>query len=233
MTSTAAAGPDYGSPLFSALRRAAGSDWTAYVDHAFVRQLGDGTLPRAAFLHYLRQDAIFLVNFARAWSLLAFKCSDLDEMRMCAATVHELVGNEMVLHLETCPREGLSEPEILATAERRENVAYTRYVIDRGMAGDALDLLVALTPCVFGYGEIGLTLERRNGTAGPYGEWISVYAGADYQQSCHRAGGLFAKVAARTVGPDPEASPRWPSLVANFSLACRLEQDFWQMGLQP
>lgn len=224
---------DFGSPLFAALRRAAGEDWTAYVGHEFVERLGEGSLPHEAFLHYLRQDYIFLVNFARAWSLLAFKCARIDEMRLCAATVHDLIGNEMTLHLETCAREGLDEETVLATRERAENLAYTRYVIDRGMAGDALDLLVALAPCVFGYGEIGPRLAAAHGTQGAYGTWIGVYSGVDYQEACIRAASLFEAVAARTIGPDFEASPRWSSLVEGFAQACRLEQDFWRMGLRP
>ena len=37
--------------------------WLAYTRHAFVQGLGDGTLPHAAFLHYLKQDYVFLIHF--------------------------------------------------------------------------------------------------------------------------------------------------------------------------
>lgn len=60
---------DYGSPVFGAWRREAAGDWHAYTHHAFVEQLGAGTLPREIFLHYLTQDYIFLFHFARAWAL--------------------------------------------------------------------------------------------------------------------------------------------------------------------
>ena len=46
--------PDFGSKVFAAWREAAGPAWPAYTGHAFVRGLGDGTLPREAFLHYLK-----------------------------------------------------------------------------------------------------------------------------------------------------------------------------------
>ena len=38
------------------------------------------------------------------------------------------------------------------------NVAYTRYVLDKGATGDQLDLQVAMGPCLLGYGEIGVLL---------------------------------------------------------------------------
>ena len=46
-----------------ALWRAAAPDWDAYTRHAFVQALGDGSLPRAAFLTYLVQDYRFLDAF--------------------------------------------------------------------------------------------------------------------------------------------------------------------------
>ena len=41
-----------------------------------------------------------------------------------------------------------------------EMLAYTRYVLELGLAGDALDLMVALAPCIAGYAEIGAMLAR-------------------------------------------------------------------------
>ena len=52
------------------------------------------------------------------------------------------------------------------------------------MAGDLLDLQVALAPCVIGYAEIGAWLDADAGTlrdGNPYAEWIAMYAGAEYQ----------------------------------------------------
>ena len=46
----------------------------------------------------------------------------------------------------------------MATKEATANLAYTRYVLDRGMSGDRLDLRVAIAPCLIGYGEIGMRL---------------------------------------------------------------------------
>ena len=37
-----------------------------YTGHAFVRQLAAGTLPERCFRHYLIQDYLFLIHFARA-----------------------------------------------------------------------------------------------------------------------------------------------------------------------
>jgi thiaminase/transcriptional activator TenA len=217
---------------FDLMREAAGRDWEAYVAHRFVEGLGDGKLPRAAFLHYLRQDYVFLVHFSRAWALAVVKAGDLDEMRQCAATVHALLAEEMSLHVALCAEAGIPETELLATEERAENAAYTRFVMDAGFSGDFLALLAALAPCVLGYGEIGarLMVER---SSEDYADWIAAYGGEDYQALCRSVGLLLDTALERRYGPGYADLPVWRDLCRTFAQATRLEVGFWQMGLAP
>ncbi|SFI94691.1 TenA family protein [Albimonas pacifica] len=216
--------------IFPMWRAAAGEVWPRYTRHPFVEGMGDGTLPREAFLRYLVQDYLFLVHFARAWALAVTKTETLDEMRVCAATVHALLDEEMRLHVETCAAEGIPEDALFASREAPQTIAYTRYVLDAGHSGDFLDLLAALAPCVLGYGEIGARLAA-DGRATPYADWIAAYAGAEYQGACRAVGALIDTAVARRLGPSPASSPRWPNLCARFETATRLEVDFWGMGL--
>jgi len=222
--------PDYGR-AFALWRAAAGAAWRAYVRHAFVEGLRDGSLPRAAFLHYLAQDYVFLIHFTRAWALAVAKSETLDEMRVAAGTVDALVNHEMRLHVETGVAAGLDEAALIATEERPENLAYTRYVLEAGYSGDFLDLMAALAPCVLGYGEIGARLAADG--AAPYREWIDAYGGAEYQGVCRDVGRLIDGAAERRLGRDLAASPRWPRLADRFRTATRLEVGFWDMGLAP
>ena len=220
--------------LFERLKAGAAGDWRAYCDHGFVRALGDGSLPEACFRHYLIQDYIFLMHFARAYALAVYKSDELDEMRQAAATLEALLNAEMSLHIETCARWGLAEPDLLATPEAPANMAYTRFVLEAGMAGDLLDLLVALAPCVLGYGEIGARLLAAGDLeANPYRAWIETYGGADYQAVAEAAAAQLDRVALRRIGADPGASGRWPALQRTFAQATRLEIGFWDMGLAP
>ena len=217
--------------IFPIWREAAGPTWRAYTRHNFVQGLGDGSLPRPAFLHYLMQDYIFLIHFSRAWALAVTKAETVAEMRICAATVHALINQEIQLHVETCAEAGLSEATLIEAEEAPENLAYTRFVLDRGHAGDLLDLLATLAPCVMGYGEIGSRLVvQASGT--PYRDWIESYASDDYQQVCEDVGALIDLVVARRMGADPLQNPRWADLCASFTKATALEVDFWQMALE-
>ena len=101
-------------------------DWQAYVRHPFVAGLGDGTLPRAAFLGYLVQDYLFLVHFARAWALAVVKADTLEEMRTASAAVDALLNHEMQLHVRTCGEAGIPQARLNEAVEAPETMAYTR-----------------------------------------------------------------------------------------------------------
>tara|TARA_B100001057_G_scaffold479530_1_gene551289 strand:+ start:846 stop:1553 length:708 start_codon:yes stop_codon:yes gene_type:complete len=221
--------PSYGR-FFDQWRTACPAPWQAYTQHDFVTGLGDGSLPRPAFLHYLRQDYIFLTHFSRAWALAIVKAGDLDEMKAASATVHALVHEEMQLHVRICASEGISEQELSDTREAPQNIAYTRYVLEAGYSGDFLDLLAALAPCVMGYGEIGARLATSK-SADLYSDWIATYASDEYQALCHDIGTLIDNAVIARLGTNAEATPRWQALCDRFRTATELEVDFWQMGL--
>ena len=138
------------------MQRRSGRDYTR---HAFVedtRQLG--TLPLEAFKHYLVQDYLFLIQFARAYALGVYKSPSLADMRHSLEGVKAILDVELDLHIELCGRWGMDRARKSRQApEDTPTMAYTRFVLDAGMSGDLLDLQAALAPCVIGYAEIGET----------------------------------------------------------------------------
>ncbi len=220
--------------LYPLLRAASGDAWSGYVEHAFVRGIGDGTLPERCFRHYLVQDYIFLIQYARAYALAVYKAESAAEMRYALAGVQGILGTELEIHLAYCRDWNLEEADVLATPEDPRNMAYTRYVLERGMAGDYLDLLTALAPCVIGYAEIGRRLLADPATrlqGNRYAPWIEGYGGPIFQQMAVEACEHLDMAASRRLGPDFAASPRYPALVMTFEAATRLEIGFWDMGL--
>jgi thiaminase/transcriptional activator TenA len=216
---------------FPLWRAAAGTHWEDYTRHAFVEQLADGTLPRAAYVNYLVQDYLFLIHFSRAWALAIVKAQTVADMRFCADAVHALINEEISLHVKTCEAEGIPESDLFTATEKAANVAYTRYVLDAGYAGDFLDLMAVLAPCVMGYGEIGARLGA-SASSDAYAPWIEMYSGDEYQGLCSAVGDLIDNAIGRGLGDEPDVSPRWAALCHRFTTATRLEVDFWEMGLK-
>jgi len=215
--------------LFPRLVAAAGAAWPAYTRHDFVLLLAAGDLPEAAFRRYLVQDYLFLAQFARAWGLAVYKSDTLAEMRRAQALLAATLDVEIGLHIAYCRGWGLSEAALAAEPEALETVAYTRFVLDRGLAGDRLDLEVALAPCIVGYAEIAAErladpATRLDGNR--YRDWLDMYAGGEYQELAGDAVAALDEQFARRGGEG-----RFPALAQSFTAATRLEAAFWQMGL--
>ena len=214
--------------IFDRLKQAAAREWDSYVDHAFVRQLSEGTLPEASFRIYLVQDYLFLIQFARAWALAAYKSRTVADIRAAQMGLAGII-DETELHVRLCERWGISRDDLEAIPEHQATVAYTRFVLDCGAAGDLLDLQVALAPCVIGYAEIANNITP-NGIEAlgehPYREWIGEYAGEAYQAVAAGARRQLDDLAERSM-----TDRRFTELAALFGKASRLEAEFWQMGL--
>ncbi len=109
-----------------------------------------------------------------------------------------------------------------------ELLAYTRFVLERGVAGDVLDLTVALAPCIMGYAEIAEILDadlatKREGNL--YQPWIAAYLGPEYRESVGNA-----IVMLDLLGAKRGVEARYPALLRDFITACRLEACFWDTG---
>lgn len=92
----------HAADLFNRLVAHAAEDCSAYVDHAFVRQLGDGSLPEVSFRYFLVQDYLFLIHFARAYALAVYKGQSLADMRAAFGGLKGILDVEMGLHIRFC-----------------------------------------------------------------------------------------------------------------------------------
>lgn len=216
--------------LFARLVEACHEAWRTYTRHQFVLELASGDLPEACFRCYLVQDYLFLIHFARAWGLAVYKSDTLAEMRRAQRLVSATLDVEIGLHIDYCRGWGLSEAAMASEPEAPATTAYTRFVLDRGVAGDRLDLETALAPCIVGYAIIAA--ERMGDPAtrlagNRYREWLEMYGGSDYQGLAQEATAALDELFDRRGGEG-----RFPLLAATFATAARLETDFWRMGLE-
>ena len=119
--------------VFDRLKAATADDWQSYVDHDFVRQMGAGTLPQAAFRTYLVQDYLFLIQFARAYALATYKSRTLADMK--AAQAGWRPSSTKWIFMYGCAAAGAVTWDIEAAPEHQATIAYTRFVLDCGAAG--------------------------------------------------------------------------------------------------
>ena len=207
-------------------------EWRLYTNHRFIKKLSRNTLEKKIFLNYLIQDYLFLYQFSKAWSLAVVKANSLNEMKLCANTVNQLINFEMGLHEKICKSNGISKKNLEDAEEKNKNIAYTRYVLEKGYSGDFLDLLTALVPCVIGYAEIGKENKKYKPANKMYKKWINTYSSKEYQLVSKNVGKLFDTSIISRLGKNYTQTNKWISMQNNFKTAVLLEVDFWEMSFE-
>jgi thiaminase/transcriptional activator TenA len=213
---------------FSAdLRRAAEPIWRAQHEHPFVRGVGDGTQPLAGFERYVRQDYVFLVEYARLLALGAARAPDLATMRRFAQLAQAILVDEMDLHRAYAREFGITEAELEAEVPAPETRAYTGFLLRTAALGDFAELAAALLPCMWGYAEIGARLaEGPRPADARYAAWIDTYAAPEFAELAAWCRGLVDRLAAEAGEAGRERMRR------AFLVCSEHELAFWDVGLE-
>lgn len=141
------------------LRDACAEDWRkAHEQHPFVVAMGDATLSLERFQYFMRQDYLFLIDYARVLAIAAAKSPDLSSMGHWASLLDETLNSEMELHRGFCADFGISVTELEATEPMPATVAYTDHLARTAFEGEIHELAAALLPCQWGYDEVGQQL---------------------------------------------------------------------------
>src|SRR5919202_6249983 len=189
-------------PFSQTLRRAADDVWRAQHEHPFVLGVADGTLAVERFARYVRQDYVFLVEYARLLALGAARASDLETMRRFADLAQAILGEEMELHRAFARELGITESELEAEEADPRTRAYTDFLLRTATLGSFAELAAALLPCMWGYAELGVRLAERPPPPDPrYARWIATYADPEFAALAAWCRGLVDRLAAQ-VGPD-------------------------------
>jgi len=211
--------------------------WREYVEHTFVKELGEGSLDKRCFVHFIKQDYHYLKYYARALALLAAKSTNFTAMAAAMQSVQNVLDEISTNHKAFCAQWGVSEKELEETPESTATTAYGAYIMDVGFQGDSAKLNMALAACLLGYGEVGLWLANESKRSGswvimdessyPYVPWIREYSGEVYQKAVEI--GLatvegIGSVASPTEGIFEEWVEIWRKCVM-------LEKGFWDMAI--
>ena len=201
--------------------------WAAQLEHPFVRGIGDGSLPPDVFARWVRQDYVYLREFARVFAWAAAKADGLASMAWYARVLDLTLNTEMALHRDYARRFGITTEALDAEPPWPTTRAYTDFLVRTAADGDMADLLAALLPCAWGY----VYLARRLAEQAPppdqrYADWIAQYASAEFAEAADWLRAELERVAA---GATPARRTRLEDL---FLTSSRYELRFWDMCWQ-
>lgn len=206
------------------LYRAAEPIWDAQLAHPFVRGLGDGTLEVERFERWVRQDYLYLKEFARVFAWAAAKAERLESMGWYARVLDLTLNTEMDLHRTYAARFGISREELEREAMWPTTRAYTDFLVRTAADGDMSELLAALLPCAWGYAHIGRALAAGDlPEDARYAEWIEQYASEEFV-----AAAAWLRDELDRVAEDAGEAKR-DRLERLFVLSSRYEWAFWEM----
>jgi thiaminase (transcriptional activator TenA) len=211
---------------FSAhLREVANPIWEAQHAHPFVRGIGDGTLDVERFGHWLRQDYLYLIDYARLFAAGVLRAPDLPTMTTMAQLVHEILHTEMDLHRSYVAEFGITPEDLEQETKAPTCQGYTDFLLRTATTGDFAELLAALLPCMWGYAEVGQRLAERGMPEDErYARWIGMYASEEFAELAGWCRELVDRVAEGLPG---EARARMESA---FVTSSRYELAFWEMA---
>jgi len=198
----------------------------------FIRTLADGTLPRAAFLRYLGQDALYLREYARVLAEAARRSPTSGEQAFWAGAAQGSIAGELELHAQWLnPGEGVGD----ATFTADPGPATTRYLDHlraTAFGGGYPELVAALLPCFWLYTDLGERLgsgvfgEYAKDPTHPYAAWLVTYAAEEFTVATAEAVSIVGRAAA---GADQATRER---MRRAFEVSSVHERDFFHEPLR-
>ncbi|MFQ5850942.1 MAG: thiaminase II [Candidatus Binatia bacterium] len=199
--------------------------WRAIYAHPFLRELHAGTLPMDRFIHFILQDYLYLLDFAQVLCLGGAKSPNLGTLEIL--TRHALIAVEVERSFHTAfgRRLGFSQRRLNTTPKGPITEAYTRHLQAVAYGGSLGEIVAALLPCYWIYGEIGKRLyKHRPKNPKVYREWIETYASEEYWRPVREQIRLADQLGARAKSDEKKM------MLAHFLLSSRYEFLFWDQA---
>lgn len=203
--------------------------WDKYLEHPFIKEIGEGTLDKNKFKEYLVQDYLYLKEYAKVFCVGVVKARTMEEMRFFYNSTKGTMEDETAVHIEYLKDFGISEIE----AEKREckgtTISYTSYMQAIALKGDLDEIAIATLPCTWSYSYIGRYIAEKYDDKlekNFFKPWIEEYASDGFNEFTDR---WLEYVDKTCSGLSEEKQNR---LIEIFKRASLYELDFWNMAYE-
>jgi thiaminase/transcriptional activator TenA len=180
--------------------------------HPTVVGIAKGDLDERVFRSWLEQDYLFLLDYVRVFSRLAWQAPDGhlgDLVDLAHATFHE----ELSLHRSLAAEFGA---DLEGARKGPACAAYTAFLLES--AASYGEGLAALYPCMWGYSTLGGILAADPPAEPRYRRWVDTYADPE-----------FAALGRRIAEMIDEAAPDQAKAEEKFREGMRHELAFWSV----
>ena len=187
----------------------------------FNLELAAGSLPREKFIHYMLQDAHYLVHFGKALAVTGARAPDPDAMIQFTHSAEACVVVERSLHEGFFKDFGIKAEEAAATKPSPTCSHYISYLLATACNAPYEVSVAALLPCFWIYGEVGKHLLEIAAGDNPYQAWIDTYADEEFEAGINKVIAIADSSAATATPAIRE------QMFEAFERASVLEWMFW------
>ncbi|MEI7761398.1 MAG: thiaminase II [Thermoleophilia bacterium] len=213
--------------LCKRLRDDAGANWGRLHSHPFIAGLASGTLPLDTFRFYVEQNLQYLPEYARAMALAASRADEIETMQIFAADLTTVIETEIPENRDLLERVIESGARDLggSVGLAPANVAYTSFLVATAATATPLEVMAAILPCTWSYGEIATRLSHDIREHEIFTGWIRFFGSDAYSEIVQR----MCLDLERLAGQNPSVPEK--RLGELFTRSVQLEEGFWDMAL--
>jgi len=207
------------------LRLRAGRIWRAIDAHPFLRELHAGILPMNRFIYFILQDYVYLLDFAQVLAQGAAKSPDLETLELFCRHALGAVEVERSFHASFGKSLGLTRGQLDEVSKGPMTQAYIGHLQSVARGGTLGEIVAAVLPCYWIYGEVGKRLyKNRPRQPKIFREWIEIYASETFWRPVREQIQLMDRLGAKAKGNDKRL------MAEHFILSSRYEYLFWEQA---
>lgn len=198
-----------------------------YMDHPFIKGLGNGDLDRKKFKNYLIQDSLYLKDYGKVYAHVFLLTNDIAHLQFLHTCIGVVVADETNMHTKYLKDYDLDVYKVDHMQVKPENREYLDYMLSFTKTGDVKEIFISALPCTLTYEYIGKTLKENfnhNLENNYYAPWIEAYAGEDFEDFSIKSLEFVDSICKDI---DEEEQER---LIQIFLKACEYEMGFWNMS---
>ncbi|HTF92734.1 MAG TPA: thiaminase II [Verrucomicrobiae bacterium] len=209
----------------SQLRRRAERIWRAIEVHPFLGELHNGSLPINRFTYFILQDYVYLLDFAQVLCQGGAKSPNLETLELFCRHALGAVEVESSFHASFGKTLGLSRKQLDAVPKGPITQAYIGHLQSVARGGSLSELVAAVLPCYWIYGEVGRRLyKKRPRKPKIYREWIETYASESFWKPVREQIQLTDRLGAAASADEKKR------MNEHFILSSRYEFMFWEQA---
>jgi thiaminase/transcriptional activator TenA len=160
--------------------------YQATVNHPFNQELAAGTLDRDAFIHYVIQDAHYLLAYGRSLAVAGAKAYSPDDVIQFTEGAKTAIVVERSLHDGFMAEFGISKDQFENTPLSLACHHYVSFLQATAWSESFPVVLAAVLPCYWVYAQVGNDIVEKSVAGNPYQKWVDTYVSGEFQQAVEK-----------------------------------------------